>query len=166
MPRAGEDHSSSQSLIEWASAAYDGSFVRIGWNHQEARVLETPTAEGLLRAERRLQAAQLAGDLVALDRLLDDRLVAIGPDGSRYSKDDDLAGHRTGSSVVSDLVEEHVEVLVAGTTGVTFFIGTVSGTFEGQPMSARLRYTRTWVHDGGLGWRILAAHIAVLPAGA
>ena len=65
-----------------------------------------PTADGLRQAERRLQAAQLAGDVVALDHLLDDHLVAIGPDGSRYTKDDDLAAHRSGSSVVSTLVEE------------------------------------------------------------
>jgi len=125
-------------------------------------VTETPTADGLLRAERLLQAAQLAGDVAALDALLEDRLVAIGPDGSRYTKDDDLAGHRSGLSVISELVEESVEVLVLGTTGVTFFIGRVSGTFSGQPMTARLRYTRTWVHDSQVGWRILAAHIAVL----
>lgn len=123
---------------------------------------ETATADTLLRAERALQAAQLAGDVGALDRLLDDRLVAIGPDGARYTKDDDLAAHRSGSSVVSELVEEQVEVLVAGATGVTFFVGTVSGTFDGRPMSARLRYTRTWRHDEQEGWRILAAHIAVV----
>lgn len=123
---------------------------------------DTPTADGLRRAERRLQGAQLAGDVAALELLLDDRLVAIGPDGSRYTKDDDLAGYRSGSSVISDLVEQDVEVLVVGTTGVTFFVGMVSGTFEGQPMAANLRYTRTWVHEGRAGWRILAAHIAVL----
>ena len=122
-----------------------------------------PSAEDLLRAERQLQAAQLAGDVAALDRLLDDRLVAIGPDGARFTKGDDLAGHRLGSSVVSELAEEDVEVLVVGTTGVTFFTGMVAGTFEGSPLSARLRYTRTWVHDDQAGWRILAAHIAALP---
>jgi hypothetical protein len=122
-----------------------------------------PSAEDLLRAERQLQAAQLAGDVAALDRLLDDRLVAIGPDGARFTKGDDLAGYRSGSSVVSELVEEDVEVLVVGTTGVTFFTGRVSGVFEGSPLSERLRYTRTWVHDGHAGWRILAAHITVLP---
>ncbi len=123
----------------------------------------TPDTDDLLRAERALQAAQRAGDVAALDRLLDDRLVAIGPDGARYTKADDLAGHRSGSSVISALVEEHVEVLVAGSTGMTFFVGTVSGTFEGEPMSARLRYTRTWVHDESMGWRVLAAHIGVPP---
>ena len=87
-----------------------------------------PSAEDLLRAERQLQAAQRAGDVVALDRLLDDRMIAIGPDGARYTKDDDLAGHRSGSSVVSELIEEHLELLVAGATGVTFFTGTVGAS--------------------------------------
>jgi ketosteroid isomerase-like protein len=128
-----------------------------------SRVTRTRSEAGLLSAERALQAAQLAGDVAALDRLLDDRLVAIGPDGARYTKNDDLAAHRSGSSVITDLVEEDVEVLVAGTTGVTFFTGTVTGMFGGEPMSARLRYTRTWAHDDEAGWRILAAHIAVLP---
>ena len=123
---------------------------------------ETPDLEALRLAERQLQAAQLAGDVDALERLLDDRLVAIGPDGSRFTKDDDLAAHRSGASVVSELVEESLEVLVAGTTGVTFVVVRVSGTFEGRPMAARLRYTRTWALDGQLGWRIVAAHIAVV----
>ena len=118
---------------------------------------------GLLAAERALQAAQRAGDVAALDRLLHDRLVAFGPDGARYTKDQDLAAHRSGSSVITELREEHVEVLVAGSTGVTFFTGTLAGTFGGKPMSARMRYTRTWVHDDDAGWRILAAHIAAEP---
>jgi ketosteroid isomerase-like protein len=126
-------------------------------------VSTTRSPEGLLLAERSLHAAQRAGDVAALGRLLDDRLVAIGPDGARYTKRDDLDGYRSGSSVVDELVEEDVEVVVAGSTGVTFFRGAVSGTFGGQPMAARLCCTRTWTHDDEAGWRILAAHIAVLP---
>ena len=121
-----------------------------------------PLADDLLDAERRLQAAQRAGDVAALDRLLDDRLVAIGPDGARGTKDDDLDAYRTGTSVIDTLVEEDLELLVAGTTGVTFFTGAVAGTFNGEPFAARLRYTRTWVHEGAGGWRVLAAHIAAM----
>jgi ketosteroid isomerase-like protein len=124
----------------------------------------SPSRESLLAAERALQAAQLAGDVAALDRLLDDRLVAIGPDGARYSKEDDLTAHRTGSSDITHLVEEDLEVLLDGATGVTLFTVTVGGTFGGEPTSARLRYTRTWVHDERDGWRILAAHIGVAPS--
>ena len=86
--------------------------------------------------------------------------MAVGPDGARCTKNDDLAGWRSGHSVITELVEEDLEALVAGSTGVTFFTGTVAGTFGGAPMSARLRYTRTWTYDDDSGWRILAAHIA------
>jgi ketosteroid isomerase-like protein len=126
--------------------------------------VDHPSEAGLLAAERALHAAQLAGDVVELDRLLHDGLVAIGPDGARYTKSQDLAGYSTGSSVITDLVEEHVEVLVDGATGVSFFTGTLGGTFGGRPMSARMRYTRTWVYDADAGWRVLAAHIAVEPS--
>lgn len=123
----------------------------------------TASEAALLEAEQALQAAQRAGDLAALDRLLDDRLVAIGPDGARHTKDDDLAGYRSGSAVVTELVVEDLELLVGGGTGVTFVVASVAGDFNGAPFSARLRYTRSWTHDDEAGWRVLAAHIAVLP---
>lgn len=126
---------------------------------------DTRSEEGLIAAERALHAAQVAGDVAALDRLLDDRLIAIGPDGGRHTKDDDLAGYRSGFSVITQMSEEDVEVLVAGSTGATFFTTTIAGTFGGEPMSGRLRYMRTWVHDDTTGWRILAATIVVLPPG-
>jgi ketosteroid isomerase-like protein len=117
------------------------------------------TEAALLDAEHRLQQAQRDGDVTVLDELLDDRLVAIGPDGTRFRKDDDLGAYRSGSSTIDSLVEEDLEIVVAGTTGATFALCAVSGTFGGQPMSARLRYARTWTYDQG-GWRIVAAQIA------
>ncbi|WP_328341220.1 nuclear transport factor 2 family protein [Micromonospora sp. NBC_00421] len=124
---------------------------------------DTEREADLLDAERRLQAAQRAGDVAALDALLDDRLVAVGPDGRTFSKADDLAAHSSGSSVLDELVEEELELIVAGTTGVTFFRGRVRGTFEGEAFAARLRYTRTWTYDDEHGWRILAAHLSPAP---
>ncbi|MEU4561034.1 nuclear transport factor 2 family protein [Actinoplanes sp. NPDC023936] len=125
----------------------------------EAGRLDADHLEADLRAaEQALQTAQRHGDVAALDALLDDRLIAIGPDGGRYTKQDDLDAYRKGTSVIDDLVQESLEHLVAGSTGVTFFTGTVSGTFGGAPVTARMRYTRTWTHTGGR-WRVLAAHI-------
>jgi ketosteroid isomerase-like protein len=120
---------------------------------------EMASVESLRDAERRLQAAQLAGDVDALDALLDDRLIFTGgPDGGRYSKADDLDGHRSRVQVMSRVSEEALDVLVDGSTGVTWFLGTLEGTYAGTPFSARLRYTRTWIHDAQRGWRIVAAH--------
>lgn len=112
----------------------------------------------LREAERRLQAAQLAGDVTALDQLLDDRLIFTHPDGSCYTKRDDLHVHRSRQQVLTQVREEDLTVLVDECTGVTWFLGVVEGTFAGAPFAVRLRYTRTWIHHPAYGWRVLAAH--------
>ena len=115
--------------------------------------------ESLLTAERRLQAAQLAADAGALDELLDDRLVFTGPGGALYTKADDLELQRSGRQRLTQVTEEDLQAVVDGPTGVTFFLGTLSGVFQGEQFTARLRYTRTWIHTP-TGWRLLAAHVS------
>ena len=115
---------------------------------------------GLREAERRLQRAQLASDVEALDQLIDDRLVFTGPDGQLYSKQDDLRVHRSGHQSMRRVDEEELTALVVGDTGVTWFLGTLEGTMAGEPFVARVRYTRTWTYAGGPGWRLLAAHVS------
>ena len=113
-------------------------------------------------AERRLQAAQLAGDVAELD----DRLVAtLAPDPVRVSKAQDLAGHRQRLLALSRSVEEELAVVVAGSTGVTWVLMSMAGTFAGEPFESRMLYTRTWHHDAGAGWRVLAAHISPVGPG-
>lgn len=120
----------------------------------------TDATAGLLEAEGRLQAAQLAADADALDRLLDDRLVFTGPDGRLYTKRDDLEIQRSGRQRLTRVDAEEVTALVDGTTGVTWFLGTVAGVFLGDEFSQRVRYTRTWVRSDEHGWRVLAAHVS------
>lgn len=124
--------------------------------------MDTST-DALRAAERRLQAAQLAADADALDELLDDRLVFTGPAGVLYTKDDDLALQRSGQQRLTEVTEESLTVLTEGTTGVTFFLGTLAGVFQGQRFTARVRYTRTWILTEEHGWRLLAAHVSDAP---
>ena len=119
-------------------------------------------AESLRAAERRLQAAQLASDVDALTELIDDTAWFTGPDGNLYSKQDDLRGHETGHQVLTRVDEEDLKLAATEHTGVTWFLGTLAGTVGGQPMTARMRYTRTWVH-GQAGWKIIAAHAMFVP---
>jgi ketosteroid isomerase-like protein len=120
---------------------------------------EPTRTDELREAERRLQAAQLAGDIAALDQLLDDRLLfTFGPDGECYTKQDDLQLHRSRQQILTKVIEEDLTVLIEGRTGVTWFLGALEGTFAGTPFAARLRYTRTWIHDDDHGWRVVAAH--------
>ncbi|MFF0723223.1 nuclear transport factor 2 family protein [Streptomyces sp. NPDC004134] len=113
--------------------------------------------ESLRAAERRLQAAQLASDVDVMGELLDDAGRFTGPDGRLYSKGDDLEAHRTGHQVLTGLEEEDLRVFATAHTGVTWFLGTLEGSVGGQPLRARMRYTRTWSRDRA-GWRIIAAH--------
>jgi ketosteroid isomerase-like protein len=122
-------------------------------------------AESLRRAERRLQAAQLASDVDALDGLIDDAAPFTGPDGSVLSKQDDLHAHASGYQVMSRVAEEDLRVLVTASTGVTLFLGTLEGTFGGERLAARMRYTRTWTYDDRAGWKVIAAHATFVADG-
>jgi ketosteroid isomerase-like protein len=126
---------------------------------EDTRTEDTRTQD-LRRAERRLQAAQLASDVPALEKLLDDRLIFTGPDGNHYTKGDDLHAHRSGQQSMTRVSEEDLTVLVDGGTGVTWFLGTVEGALAGAPFTARVRYTRTWIHDEDHDWRVVAAHVS------
>jgi ketosteroid isomerase-like protein len=113
---------------------------------------------GVLLEERALQAAMRAGDVHELDRLLHPELLAVGPDGQMIDKAGDLASHRSGVVKITELNEEEVRVKVLGDTAVTFVVLRIRGTIDEAEVSDRMRYTRTWIRDGG-AWRVVAAHI-------
>jgi ketosteroid isomerase-like protein len=115
--------------------------------------------QAVLLAERALQAAQLAGDVDELDRLLHPELLAVGPDGQMSDKAGDLAAHRSGFFEIAELDEEEVRVHVVGDTAVTFVVVRIRGAIGEAEVAGRMRYTRTWIRDGG-AWRVVAAHIS------
>lgn len=110
----------------------------------------------LRTAERQLQAAQRDADVAALDALLHARVVAAGPDGKVFTKEDDLESHRSGALRITSLVEESLEVQEDGLTGVTRMVASVDAVHRGAAVSARLRYTRFWVREAET-WQVLAA---------
>ncbi|MEQ3550489.1 nuclear transport factor 2 family protein [Pseudonocardia nematodicida] len=124
-----------------------------------------PDRAGLRAAERRLQAAQLASDVPALDALLVDDALFAGPDGVLLGKEDDLGAHRGGHQVLHRIDEHDLQVRIVGTTGVTTLLATLEGAIGGEPFTARVRYTRTWTHDEQHGWRVVAAQATIAADG-
>lgn len=120
--------------------------------------------ESLRSAERRLQAAQLASDVDALDTLIEDAGRFTGPDGKLYTKREDLRAHETGRQVLTRLEEEDLQALATAHGGVTWFLGTLEGCVDGEPLAARMRYTRTWILDQA-GWKVIAAHATFVTDG-
>jgi ketosteroid isomerase-like protein len=113
----------------------------------------------VVAAERALQRAMRSSDVGALERLLHPELIAVGPDGRLVDRAADLAAHESGVFEIAELEEEDLRVNVVGDTAITFVVLRIRGTIDGADASGPMRYTRTWVRDGG-DWRVVAAHIA------
>ncbi|HJU88507.1 MAG TPA: nuclear transport factor 2 family protein [Gemmatimonadaceae bacterium] len=115
-----------------------------------------------LRAcESALREAQLASDVAALDRLLDDALVFTGPDGALYGKEDDLDAHRRGAIRITRLEPSDERIQRFGAIAVVSVRMEMKGTFQGSEFAGPFRYTRVWRAHGD-GWRIVAGHVSAV----
>lgn len=123
---------------------------------------DTPDLAGLETAEDRLQAVVAAGDADGLALLLHDDLLATSHLGTFVSKEDDLAGYRSGAFQVSSYTELRRRTLFDGGTGVTAVRAAITGSMQGEPFDVVMDYTRTWVHTDGR-WQVLAAHLSPAP---
>lgn len=119
--------------------------------------------DALRACELALRRAQLASDVAALERLVDDALVFTGPDGAVYGKADDLDAHRQGWVRITRLEpsEERVERL--GGVAVVSVRMEMAGTFRGAPFAGPFRYTRVWCERPD-GWRVVAGHVSAVLA--
>jgi ketosteroid isomerase-like protein len=118
--------------------------------------------QSVLSRERELQAAMRASDVDALDDLLHDDLLAVGPDGALVDKAMDLEAHRKGVFTIAEVTEEDVRVKVLGDLALTFVVLAIRGTIGGADASGRFRYTRTWTRAAG-DWQVVGAHISTVP---
>jgi ketosteroid isomerase-like protein len=119
-------------------------------------------SDASLRAcEAALRKAQLSSDVDALDRLVDEELVFVGPNGAVYGKQDDLDGHRRGVIHITCLDPTEERIQRFGDVAVVTVRMEMSGTFEGQPFAGPFRYTRVWRARSD-GWRIVAGHVSAI----
>jgi len=115
-------------------------------------------------AEAALRRAQLSSDLAALDVLLDDALMFVGPDGAVYAKRDDLEAHRSGAIRISRLDPSEERIQRYGQIAVVSVRMEMAGSFQGTPFAGPFRYTRVW-RERADGWRIVAGHVSAVQSG-
>lgn len=115
----------------------------------------------LLACERALRVAQLAGDVEALERLIDDALIFTGPDGTIFGKQDDLDAHRRGAVRITRLDASEERILRDGSVAIVSVRMEMSGTFQGAPFAGPFRYTRVWCERPD-GWRVIAGHVGAV----
>ncbi|WP_315385997.1 nuclear transport factor 2 family protein [uncultured Stenotrophomonas sp.] len=114
--------------------------------------------------EEALRLAMLTSDLEALDSLIADDLIFVGPSGEVFHKQDDLALHRSGRQRLTLAEWESVKITVQGHSAVTAVAAQLSGTFDGAAFSGRFRYCRFWTKTDA-GWRVLGGSVVAVPSG-
>lgn len=119
--------------------------------------------DSLTASEAALRRAQLASDVSALEQLIDDALVFVGPDGAIYGKQDDLDAHRQGLMRITRLDPSEERIQRFGRIAVVSVRMEMSGTFKGTTFAGPFRYTRVW-HADSDGWRVVAGHVSAVLA--
>ncbi|WP_084738761.1 MULTISPECIES: nuclear transport factor 2 family protein [Stenotrophomonas] len=111
--------------------------------------------------EEVLRLAMLASDVEALDELISDDLIFVGPSGEVFNKQDDLAMHRSGRQKLTLAEWESVEVTVQGNAAVTSVAAQLTGSIDGGAFAGRFRYCRFWTRTS-TGWQVLGGSVTAM----
>jgi len=117
--------------------------------------------EQLVAAEECLRQAMLYSDVATLDVLISPDLIFTTHLGQVLNKQEDLDTHRSGLLKLTALTPSEQRVEFNEHYAVVSVLMQLQGSFQGEPFSARVRYTRVWsTIDKVL--RIVAGHASVV----
>lgn len=113
--------------------------------------------------EEQLRLAMLRSDVAALERLVSDDLLFVGPGGATFGKQDDLELHRSGRQKLAQADWEAVSVQARAHCAVSVVTAALSGSLDGAGFSGRFRYIRMWARHGD-AWKVVGGSVtAVAP---
>ena len=104
------------------------------------------TRAAIKNAEERLRQAILTSDADALDGLLSERVICVGPDAQKVTRYDP-------SEMKIELHGDDVGVVVVRVD--------LTGEIGAQPFAGAFRFTRTYVRERD-AWRIACAHASAI----
>lgn len=112
--------------------------------------------------EAQLCTAMLNSDLSALDVLIADDLLFVGPTGELATKAMDLELHRTGNTRFHELIPKELEIRVWSEQFVLVAAKVfLSGTYLGNAFSGDYRYIRIWRKDQN-HWQIAGGSVSAM----
>jgi ketosteroid isomerase-like protein len=117
------------------------------------------TRAAIKHGEELLRQAMLAGDVEALDQLIHDELLFVGPTGALARKADDLENYRRGRQRMTKIEPRNLVIELFGDDiGVATVLTELEGVFDGSPFSGTFRYIRTWRREAGR-WQIIGGAV-------
>jgi ketosteroid isomerase-like protein len=115
--------------------------------------------------EAELRAAQLAADVMALDRLIADNLLFTGPDGRLGTKAQDIEAHATGVLRFRSHEPEELRVRRVGkNVAIAALRARLAVEVGGRITRGTYRYTRVWAREKGGPWRVVGGHVSEVPS--
>ena len=115
----------------------------------------------IVELEARLRAAQLAADVAALDALIAEDLLFVGPDGRLATKSQDLEAHATGVVRFREHVPEELRVRRVGAgVALTSLRARLAVEVAGALNRGTYQYTRVWALDEAGNWRVVGGHVS------
>lgn len=117
-----------------------------------------PSTDDLEAADDELWAALRHADADAIEAIVDPDLALDHPGLGLTDLDDLLHALRRGTLTVSAVALERRRLRITGELATTISTVTLSGTQEGAPIRARLRWVRTW--RLAAAWVLVAASSA------
>jgi ketosteroid isomerase-like protein len=124
-------------------------------------VLVGPPDAELVDLEARLRDAQLAADIAALDALIADDLLFVGPDGRLATKSQDLEAHASGAVRFREHVPEELRVRRIGSdVAVASLRARLAVEVGGDISRGTYRYTRVWAREADAHWRVVGGHVS------
>jgi len=118
----------------------------------------------IVALETQLRDAQLAAEVAALDRLIADDLLFVGPDGRLATKSQDLAAHASGAIRFREHVPEELRVRRVGSdVAVTTLRARLAVDVTGALSRGTYCYTRIWARDANTPWRVVGGHVSPVP---
>lgn len=108
------------------------------------------------KQEQNWAQATLKEGAAAVDQYEADDIIDTDPTGRVTDKAQDKADLSSGDLKFQSMELSDLTVHVYGNTAVAAGINTVKGTYKGQDISAKYRFTDTWVKRNGK-WQVAAS---------
>ena len=119
-------------------------------------------AQALMKLENDWAKAGLAGDTAALEKMLASDYVYTNPEGGMSTRADTLSAMKSGATKYDIFTVSDMKVHVYGDAAVVTGTGHTKGKEDGKPIDDTVRFTDTWVKQGG-NWVCVATHVTRLP---
>jgi ketosteroid isomerase-like protein len=120
-----------------------------------AKAATSDVEQTLMKMERDALAALLKRDTVGFGRIFADDAVLITPDGTPQTKSQLLADVKSGDLLIESSEITDMKVRAYGDAAVVTYVTTDKGTYKGQDISGRYRWTDIFVRAAGT-WHIVA----------